>query len=145
MNGKLSKKQIILSQLMSIIFAIIQEVFTRTEIYFESPDCQFISFKVLTIVMIILAIIYSTIIYMCLEAKWINIILICLPFILYSSLFMKISPVLFPSKVNLTDDIIVLVRVVLMMYQWVGILIASFIGIHLHKIVEGKLDKINKI
>lgn len=72
-----------------------------------------------------------TLIWKCLDGKWVNIILIAIPYILYWLLILIYGTKMFPMNTDPSDYGVGLIGVYDSLLQWISVVIASIIGIYL--------------
>lgn len=125
--------QILITQLLSVIFAIVAEIQQR---FFITNDWVFSNILLLSI--ILLTILYAILINLLLEGKWVNVILIFIPYIIYYFfIFIKGSEI-FPMHTDPNNYGIGIMGLFISICQWISVLIASILGTYL-KIKRCKL------
>lgn len=142
MKVKLSKKQIIATQILSIIFAVVQEILKHLVATYEHLTMSIFPMVLMVVAIIVLLIFYAALIGIATEANWENIIYICIPFIFYCGLFSLVAPNLFKSGIFLAGLKFFINTFDLWFYQWIGVFTACVIGIGFHKVVKNEMIKI---
>ncbi len=132
-NGRNSgvKKQILITQILSIIFAIIGNLHMRLIIV---HDFLFTNFVLLNLIIISLTILYTIAIRFSLKGSWKNVLLISIPYVVYWLLALAYGSKLFPINTDPNDYGVGLIGVLVSMYQWISVIIASLIGTYINKI-----------
>ncbi len=123
-------KQISITQLLSIVFAIIGELYLRLLI---NHDWLFTNIILLSVGIIFLTILYTSLIYFFLEGKWINIALIFIPYIIYFFIVSIKSTHFFPMHTDPNDYGVGILGLFIMFCQCMSVLISSIVGTHLNK------------
>lgn len=121
-------KRILITQLLSLLFAIISEIHIRLLI---SNDWLFTNILLFHIEIIILIVIYALLIRFLLDDRWLNVLMISIPYVIYWFLVFAISSKIFPTHTDPDDYGLGLMGVFVSIYQWIGVLIASIVGTYL--------------
>lgn len=124
------QKRILVTQLLSLIFAILGDIHIGILI---KNDWMFDSEILFYIQIIILTILYIVLIIKFLDGKWINTILISIPYIIYWFLVFYYGSKIFPTNTDSEDYGIGLMGVFMSFYQWISIIIASIIGTYIKR------------
>lgn len=123
-------KQISITQLLSIVFAIIGEVYLRLLI---NHDWLFTNIILLSVGIIFLTLMYTSLIYYFLEGKWMNIPLIFIPYIIYFLIVSIKSTHLFPMHTDPNDYGVGILGLFIMFCQCISVLMSSIVGTYLNK------------
>jgi hypothetical protein len=124
------KKRILITQLLSVLFAFILEIHTRLLI---ANDWLFSNYAVFYTEVIILIIMFTIFIYLYLDGKWISIVLISIPYIIYWFIILAVSSIIYPSHTDPEDYGVGLLVVFASMCQWISVVIASIIGTYIKR------------
>lgn len=124
------KKRFLIAQLLSVFFALISEIHTRLLI---ANDWLFSSYTLFYIGVIILIIIFTTLIYLYLDGKWINVVLISIPYIIYGVIILIVGSLIYPSHTDPDDYGVGLMGVFASFNQWISVVIASIIGTYIKR------------
>ncbi|MGH4118240.1 hypothetical protein [Clostridium sp.] len=122
-------KRIFITQSLSILFAVISNFYTRILI---NGDWMFDN-KTLFLQIILLVIIFSVIIIRYLDGRWINVLLISIPYIVYWLIVLAIGATIFPTHTDSEDYGSGLMLMFISIYQWISIVIGSIVGTYIKK------------
>ncbi len=124
-------KQISITQLLSIVFAIIGEVYLHLLISYHLVSNNIILLS--SIGIIFLTVLYTSLIYFFLEGKWMNIPLIFIPHVIYFFIIFIKSPYLFPMQLDPNDYGGGILLLFVTFCQCMSVLISSIVGTYLNK------------
>lgn len=132
-------KQVIITQILSIIFAIVGELYLRLLITY---DWMFTDVKLLVLGFSLLTLLYIIIIKFFVKGNWLNVLLISIPYYLvYSPIILNEAPKLFPTYTDPNDFGVGIIGLVIFVCEFISVIIASVIGTYLNK----RRDKIINI
>ncbi|CAH2213537.1 hypothetical protein [Tepidibacter aestuarii] len=121
-------KRLLITQLLSIVFAIISEIHLRLLI---TNDWMFTNSSLLGIEIIVLIIIFTILITLFLDGRWLNVLMISIPYLIYWFIVLWISSKLFPMHISPDDYGVGLIGLFVCVYQCVSIVIANIIGTYI--------------
>ena len=124
------KKRILITQVLSIFFAFISEIHTRLLI---ANDWLFSNYALFYIEVIILIMIFTTFIYLNLDGKWINVVLISIPYVTYWLITLLVTSIMYPTHTDPDDYGVGLLGVFASICQWISVVIASIIGTYMKR------------
>ena len=124
-------KQISITQLLSIVFAIIGELYLQLLISYHLASDNILLLS--SVGIIFLTILYVSLIYFFLEGKWINIPLIFIPHVIYFFIIFIKSPYLFPMQLDPNDYGGGILLLFVTFCQCISILISSIVSTYLNK------------
>ncbi|WP_461204916.1 hypothetical protein [Clostridium sp. DL1XJH146] len=124
-------KQILITQILSIIFAIVGEIHIRLII---AHDFLFTNIMLLNLVIISLTILYTIAIRFSLKGSWKNVLLISIPYVVYGFVVLWYGSEIFPVETDSNDYGVGIMGILVSMYQWISVIVASVIGTCLSKI-----------
>lgn len=117
-------KRILITQSLSILFAVISNFHTRILInsgwIFDNP--------IIFLPIIIFVIIFSVIVIRYLDGRWINVLLISIPYIVYWFIVLVISSTIFSAHTDSEDYGLGLIILFLSACQWISVVIGSIVG-----------------
>lgn len=117
-------KRILITQSLSILFAVISNFHTRILInsswIFDNP--------IMFLPIIIFVIISSIIVIRYLDGRWINVLLISIPYIVYWFIVLVIISTIFPIHGDSEDYGLGLIILFLSACQWISVVIGSIVG-----------------
>lgn len=122
-------KQIFITQLLSILFAVFAEIHQRLWI---ANGRGFTAGIIACLGIIILILLYTFLIWFFLEGKWVNVVLISISFFIYNVFIIIISAEIFPMNIDPNDYGIM--GLFISICQWIGVLIASILGTYFKNI-----------
>jgi hypothetical protein len=82
---------------------------------------------------ILFVIIFSVIINRYLDGRWINVLLISIPCIVYWLIILAIGSKIFPIHTDSEDYGVGLILVLVSSYQWISVVIGSIVGTYIKK------------
>lgn len=122
-------KRILITQSLSILFAVISNFHTRILInsgwIFDNP---IIFLLIMFLPIIIFVIIFSIIVIRYLDGRWINVLLISIPYIVYWFIVLVIISTIFPIHGDSEDYGLGLIILFLSACQWISVVIGSIVG-----------------
>ncbi|WP_035794278.1 hypothetical protein [Clostridium algidicarnis] len=132
-NNKCLKilKQISTTQLLSIVFAIIGELYLQLLISYHLASDNILLLS--SVGIIFLTVLYTSLIYFFLEGKWMNIPLIFIPHVIYFFIIFIKSPYLFPMQLDPNDYGGGILLLFVTFCQCMSVLISSIVGTYLNK------------
>ena len=123
-------KRILITQFLSIIFSIISNIHTRLLL---KQDWMFYNVTIFYMQIILFVIIFSVIINRYLDGRWINVLLISIPCIVYWLIILAIGSKIFPIHTDSEDYGVGLILVLVSSYQWISVVIGSIVGTYIKK------------
>lgn len=124
-------KQISITQLLSIVFAIIGQVYLHILISYHLASDNILLLS--SIGIIFLTVLYTSLIYFFLEGKWINIPLIFIPYVIYFFITFIKSAYFFPMQLDPNDYGGGILLLFLTLCQCMSVLISSIVATYLNK------------
>ncbi|MGK0469479.1 hypothetical protein [Clostridium sp.] len=122
-------KRILITQSLSILFAVISNFHTRILI---NRDLMFDN-QTLFLHITLLVIIFSVIIIRYLDGRWINILLISIPYIVYWLIVLAIASTIFPTHTDSENYGAGIILLFVSACQWISVVIGSIIGTYIKK------------
>jgi hypothetical protein len=123
-------KQIIQTQILSIIFAIVGEVYIRLLIAHQWIFCNFI---LINLGIVLLALVYIVAVRVFLEGHWLNVLLISFSYVVYWFIILIVGSKVFSTHTDPNDYVVGIIGIVTSFYQWISVIIASIIGTDLNR------------
>ncbi len=123
-------KLILVTQILSVIFAIVGELYIRFLITYE---WMFDNITLLHLGIILLALIYISAIRLFLQGSWLNVLFISIPYVVYWIIILVQGAKLFPTHSDPNDYGVGFISVYTSMIQWISVIIASIFGTYLNK------------
>ena len=123
-------KQIIITQLLSIIFSILGEIYLRLLITY---DWLFTDFRLLILGISLLTLFYIIMVMFFVKGNWLNVLLISVPYVVYWSLILYKGSKLFPTHTDPNDFGVGIMGIVIGICVWISIIIGCVIGTYLNK------------
>ena len=129
-------RRILITQFLSVLMAIISEIHVRILITGDwiLPGNEILLYTPI----ILLTIIFTVLIKLFLDGKWINVLMIAIPYLIYWIFVLLVSSTVYPSHTDPNDYGVGIIGLLVGFYQWVGILIASIMGTFLRRCSSGK-------
>ena len=122
-------KRILISQLISLIFAVISNI--HTEILLKR-DWMFVNETIFYMQIILLAIVFSVVTMKYMDGKWINVLLISIPYFFYWLIVLSVYSEIFPTYTE-PDKGIGLIAGFVSAYQWISVAIGSIVGTYIKR------------
>ncbi|MCY6369475.1 hypothetical protein [Clostridium ganghwense] len=131
-NNKAFKiiKQILVTQILSIVFAIVGELYMRLLITY---DWMFTNVILLNLGVVLLTLLYIIAIRLFLEGSWLNVLFISVPYVIYWFIILFEGAKFFPTHTDPNDYGVGIIGIFISMYQWISVIMASAIGTYLNK------------
>jgi hypothetical protein len=123
-------KRILITQLLSILFAVISNIHTKILI---KQDWMFDNQVLFYTQLILLVIIFSAIIMRFMDGRWINGLLISIPYIVYFLVVLVISSKIFPTNTDPDDFGVGLIVVFASAFQWISVVIGCIVGTYIKR------------
>lgn len=123
-------KRILLTQLLSALFAVICQIHIRLLI---NADWMFSNSLIFYFVFIILIVLFMELTRLFLDGRWINIFIISFPYIIYWFGVLAVSTIVFPTNIESDDYGTGLLGFFVGALDWISVIIATIIGTYLKR------------